>query len=694
MKACRIIAILFVLMPSLYANTGDSLLRLYRRAGHDTSRIRLLFQMGNQFFDGPSDSLVHYYSLALQHIEKQLATHSGDESELTSFRRLHFRALMELGIEHSFQGNNDRALDFYNRALQDALLLGDAALTSECYGSMGILYKSRGNYLTALDYYEKALDMAKNGNDRNWEAACYVNAGNIHRRTGNFVKALDYYLKALKYFEQAGEKRRIAVTFVNIGDLYDEQGDRVKAREFYDQALQISLAAGDNLMIMKGCLNMGSVLLADDQPREARRYLEKFTRLADSTGYLQDLDECYRLLGVSYQRSGQHQTAEMYFARALQQSDQEGDRISKSLTLLRMAESYRQRGLMNQALQSARESLRMALQSQEITTAATAYDQVIALLEAMGRPREALRMFREYSVLKDSLFDAEKYRSLTEMQTRYEADKKAQQLLLLGEQSRIQQLKLSKRNRLLIITGVIAGLVIVIAWLLLRQSRLKARHQAAELQHRLLRLQMDPHFIFNALIAIQSFIYKKDPVQAGDYLSKFADLMRMTLENTRTDFVPLNNEIRLIDAYVELQALRFEQHFDYAVEMDARLDPETVRVPPMLSQPFIENAIEHGLRHLQKHGRISVRYKRIRDGLLCTVEDNGVGRSKAQELERNRRHTSVAIPVTRERLEMLGRRFRKKFSLHITDLTGSEGQPAGTRVDISMPCKTAADPPP
>lgn len=681
-----ITAFLIILSAQAFSGTKskDSLMHVFVHSQTDTSRIKTLFNIGNLYFDGPSDSLTHYYNKALGLIDDNIAR-SKNENQQSIFRKLQFRALMELGIEYSLQGNNHLALQYYEKALNAASILDDASLLSECYGSMGILYKSRGDYVTALNFYEKALALAKKIGDPNWEAACYVNAGNVHRRTGNFVKALDYYLKALEFFEQSDEHRRVAVSYMNIGDLYDEQGDREKADEYYSKALKISQSAGDNLMTMKGYLNLGASLLSQDKFSESRAYFNNFISLAESTGYHQDLDECYRLLGLSFLRAGDTEEATGYFSRAISQSEKEGDQVTKSSTLINLAEGYELQKRYSEALSAANQGLDISLATGEITTATEAYRLMIDLLEKLNRHREALTLYRKYSILKDSLFDAEKYRALADMQTKYEADKKEQQLYLLNEQNRIQDLKLNKRNRLLVITGIIALLVIIIAYLLIRQNRLKARHSAIELEHKLLRLQMDPHFIFNALIAIQSFIYKKDPVQAGDYLSKFAQLVRMTLENSRNEFVPLEKEIGLLHAYLDLQSLRFEHKFEYAVILQENIDAENIMVPPMLAQPFIENAIEHGIRYKTGKGKLIVRFGLQNSRMQYIVEDDGVGRSRARELGKNKKHLSIAMPITRERLDMFSKKFSEKYNLHVIDLYAEDHTPTGTRIVLDIP---------
>jgi sensor histidine kinase YesM len=153
------------------------------------------------------------------------------------------------------------------------------------------------------------------------------------------------------------------------------------------------------------------------------------------------------------------------------------------------------------------------------------------------------------------------------------------------------------------------------------------------MQQRLLRSQMNPHFLFNSLASIQNFIIKEKPSLASDYLGRFSKLMRQILNSTAVEYVPLEEEISSIENYLALQKVRYRDMFDYTLEVDEEIDTETTRIPPMLAQPFIENAIEHGILHKGSKGNIGVRFNLENDQVrVFEVEDDGIGREKAQEL--------------------------------------------------------------
>jgi LytS/YehU family sensor histidine kinase len=207
------------------------------------------------------------------------------------------------------------------------------------------------------------------------------------------------------------------------------------------------------------------------------------------------------------------------------------------------------------------------------------------------------------------------------------------------------------------------------------------------MEQRLLRAQMNPHFIFNSLASIQNFVINEDADQASIYLSRFSQLVRNILDNSVEEYISLEKEINTIENYLELQQVRYAGKFSYRITLDKKIDPENTRIPPMLAQPFIENAIEHGIRHKGSPGNIDIRFE-LQDGLIrFTVEDDGVGRQKAQEIESKQgsRHRSMATSLTRDRLNALNKKQKKKIVMEITDLKDADGNGCGTRVAFGVP---------
>ncbi len=216
---------------------------------------------------------------------------------------------------------------------------------------------------------------------------------------------------------------------------------------------------------------------------------------------------------------------------------------------------------------------------------------------------------------------------------------------------------------------------------------MKNEHKTVLLEQKLLRLQMNPHFIFNALSNIMNFMEEKNTNSAIRYLSTFSKLLRTTLESNRKDTILLEQEISGLTNYLELQKLRYEDKFEYAVEVDDRLDPEEVTIPPMLIQPFIENAIEHGIQQKQTTGHIKVRFMQKDDKIICEIEDDGVGREKAWETKYKTRttHTSLATAIITDRIQAINKKMKQKIRLDIIDLKSGNNEPLGTKVVLDMP---------
>ena len=196
------------------------------------------------------------------------------------------------------------------------------------------------------------------------------------------------------------------------------------------------------------------------------------------------------------------------------------------------------------------------------------------------------------------------------------------------------------------------------AILFIRQNKIRAENKAVILEQKLLRLQMNPHFIFNALSNILNFVNLNDTANAAIYLTSFSRLLRTTLESSREDYILIEEEISSIKNYLDLQLLRYEDKFDYSVDVDENIDIENAIIPPMLIQPFIENAIEHGIRHKQDKGHIYIRFSLDEKKVICEVEDDGVGREKAWEAEyqKHSTHKSLATEIITDRLRSLNKK--------------------------------------
>ena len=202
-----------------------------------------------------------------------------------------------------------------------------------------------------------------------------------------------------------------------------------------------------------------------------------------------------------------------------------------------------------------------------------------------------------------------------------------------------------------------------------------------------LRSQMNPHFIFNSLNSINLFILENNKLQASEYLSKFSRLVRLILNNSQEAFIPLEQDLEALELYLELESLRFEQKFSYKIEVDSDIDTFVLKVPPLLIQPYAENAIWHGLMNKKDKGHLEIFVYREKDTLFCKISDDGVGRKKAA-LIKNKSSSprkSVGMHITAQRIAMFQDQGESNTYVSITDLVLPDGNAGGTEVLITIP---------
>jgi LytS/YehU family sensor histidine kinase len=208
--------------------------------------------------------------------------------------------------------------------------------------------------------------------------------------------------------------------------------------------------------------------------------------------------------------------------------------------------------------------------------------------------------------------------------------------------------------------------------------------QNLEIEKKLLLMQMNPHFIFNSLNSIHGFITNKEPDKAKEYLARFGNLMRLVLENSRKSLVVLEDEVEMLDLYLSLEKTRFNGKFRYNINISG-LNKEEVFIPPMLIQPFAENAVKHGMKNREDgNGIISISFTLRNSHILCVVEDNGPGIDETVK-NQNQFNGSLGMKLTSERIEILSRQWIKNLDLKVVNIGEKDKEKTGTRVEIEMP---------
>lgn len=394
------------------------------------------------------------------------------------------------------------------------------------------------------------------------------------------------------------------------------------------------------------------------RPDSAMVCYRKALALARSFGNLQMEGFALEGIGTGAYFGKDYRSAIHYWEEAQAVNERIGMPEHSALTWDRLHYAYMRRGNLPKALDALKRSkdIGFSLYSDSVT-------QATAAIEA--------RFAFEKKLLTDSL--------------RHTGEVKA-----LGDEREIAELKSQRANTRTALIGGGAILLAIGASLAYRSDRKRRqvryeqqatelRRQAAELANRALRAQMDPHFISNTLNAVNAGLHTNDTDAASTLLMRFAEWIRTMLETSRHDSIPLRIELEALRTYLVLEQQRTDGKFNFRIIADPALNLDRVQVPPLIVQPFLENAIEHGFGRLEQGGELTVHARLEGDQLRITVEDNGTGRKTTGTANEGRK-TSLSSTITRERLQLLGERTGKPANHTITDLT------QGTRVEIVLPC--------
>jgi len=538
-------------------------------------------------------------------------------------------------------------------------LLGEAM----CCEKMGELYSIRGRFLEALNWYEKALNIKKEMLEQ-------------HKRRARIDA---------KFLLFANES--YASTYLKIGRLYNEWNKPQIAVENVRQSLLYSREAGFQRCEAKALTTLGDIYLHMIQPDSAIAYYNTARSIYETMEHRHGLAVIHESIGHFYSSQLAYADADSNYSLSQQLYEELEMPASLAGVMVKQGNILGSQGYLHKAIEKYSQGLEIGIILDLPQLKMNACYGLSEMYLALGEIEEAFRYYKKFHQMKDFLFTMESNRYLAEIETQYETEQNRQRLLLLESQNKLSQERESRSKMIILV--MVGFIVIMLLWILLflRQNRLKNGHERILLQQKLFRSQMNPHFIFNSLGSIQSSIINEEPRLAVKYLSRFSKLMRSILDSSIHETIPLSKELSTIENYLALQKARFPQKFDFFISGADDLDTETLCVPPMLSQPFIENAIEHGIKHKDTKGMITVNYQLSGKTLTIVIEDDGIGRKKAGELlkKHDSDHVSMAIDITRKRIELFNQRSKHPIRFQIEDLYHDNGQAAGTRVVFEVP---------
>ncbi len=615
------------------------------------------------------------------------------------------------------------------------------------YINYGILSKEYAMTMvkkdTALMYADSIQLLAVKNDDKAIRAAAYFHYGFIDRVSGDYDKAIEKIRKFVNFHEESGGIElakglfQIGVMQLQSGSYEEALFDLQRAHEIYkDLGIKKSKASTENAMAVifrrinkyddairyfENAINtrkelkdsiglsqsieaLGNTYGQLENYSEAEKYLKQALAISRSQNRLLGMASINENLGVLYNKMNLHTKALVYQKEALNLRKKMSNKRGLALANLKIGNTYSALGNIDLSERHLVKSFELAKAIKNTSLITRVYKAMAELYYKSGDTKNAYENLKLYGNLKDSLFNEEKNRQLVEMETKYDVKQKEQAIQLLAKENELQLAKTEKesaiKNGLLVgmlLLAIIAGLIFYALRQRLKNQSILAKkneelrfsqfkEQLSTLEMKALRAQMNPHFLFNCMNSINRMILGNQNDEASSYLAKFSKLVRAMLENSEQAQVSLKQELQLLKSYIQLESIRFKNKIDSEIIVDENIHQDDTYIPSMLLQPFVENAIWHGLMHKTGKGKISLHIEERNDMLHCEITDNGIGRKRSMELQKENRNDkkSMGIKITTNRLAMLTKKKMDEL-VQIIDLKDDENNATGTKVQIAIP---------
>ncbi len=548
--------------------------------------------------------------------------------------------------------------------------------------------------------------------------SAYFEAGEKALSQSKFKAAATYFQKAISAFEPHRDSLLLGKCYLYMGKIFGKLDKPDQAEGYATTAKNIFLQYHNDSLLIKAYIILGNTYSLKRKDDEARELYLHALALADSLGLDATRKSLLNNLGVLSYNGKKYTQAISYYRKALALSEKSNDMANTSMLLINIGISYAGLGQRNKAIQFIQKGIEQAEQIKDLYSLYIGYEELAEIYANAGDYQSAFRYIKQSTAAKDSLAAAEINLKIAELEAEYNARQKEQEIFRLKEERHLSQLaNLAKQNKInklntALISSAIGLFMLFLFFLyafmqykkkLLLAVELKQKNQKlSEMLQRnkklesalrrdldyqkqmALRKQMNPHFIFNSLNSVQNYILTNNKIEANLHLGQLSTLIRRVLENSEKEFISLQEELFVCEAYIKLEQKRFSKKFSYQIYIDKGIKLEDIKVPPLILQPFIENAIWHGLMHKTGDARLEISITEGQSEIVVSIKDNGVGRvAKTSSMSRNNKK-SMGIELTANLLNLTNKLHEENFSLEIIDLFAENNEPSGTQVLVKI----------
>lgn len=579
----------------------------------------------------------------------------------------------------------ERSIQFIIDALDKSI---SQAQNAEAYASLGDLYMFLKQHDLAVTNYRIALQ----NNDLNSIKLKLAKAYLANNQVQEGLKVFDTLeVQKLSNYEQTEY-------YETLGDIYLRQNNQKAAIVNYEKGLKKANNANISTRVTDLSSKTAQAYNADGKVQKAKKLFDNSLILAGKQSRQRAVEEKEKVAGFNSDNRNYDDEIQLRKQVVAEVKQIEKDSIisnNSSITPQRqnykIGEALSKQGKFNDALSYYDESIVEANKREDLEVKKDAQRRKVDVYKDLGEFDKAKVAFEEFMITVDSLYIRKQQqisnssrlsRSIAESRIRVKSLENDREL----SKSRYELTAERNKNQQIIIYSLIGGLVLFLIAAFFTYKYIKQQRLANNLLAlKSLRSQMNPHFIFNALNSVNSFIALNDERTANKYLSDFSFLMRAVLENSEEDFIPLQKEIELLELYTKLEHFRFKDKFDYSIHIDKSIDIENFEIPPMLLQPYIENAVWHGLRYKSEKGILNIEIKKIsEEEISIAVIDDGIGRERSKSLktDNQKKHNSKGLSNIKKRIRILNDMYKDKVDVTISNYQDAED--AGTKVEVTL----------
>lgn len=610
------------------ATSVESLKKQFQLEKNEVNKIQIALQIAEQNNYSNLDEVILYsqqaYTIAKQNNKyEQLA-----------------KAIQFLGNANIIKGNYKQANILFTEAKEtfEIQLPQDQEGLVKTLGSLGVIASEQSNYNKALKYYFIGKKTAEKNNLTKMLIGLNNNIGVIYKSTKQFPKALKFFNETQVLQKKTNDPNR-GITLTNIAAIYEQINQLDNEKKYLDLAQVILKNSQDYRAIGEWNNNMGSYFF----------------------------------------KSNDFNNAEKYWNDALVNFDKIEDQFGSFDTYFYLSKLKKAQNQIDTSLKFAEKAKGLAYKINVLDHKTKVEKLLSELYEKQNNSNLALVHSKNYQVLKDSLVNQENIKKMTQAEMNFGFEKEKMQ----------HKVALNKANNKqwfwalgLLVSVLLFGLFYIQKKKEQQKQKLELENQLLDYKQKALHLQMNPHFLFNCLAAISSYIMQNEKEEAAKYLAMFSKLMRFTLESSKENWITIDKELASLNQYLSLEQLRLKNIFDFTITKAISVE-EDMLLPPMMIQPLIENAIMHGILPKQAKGKIEVHFEVQNNQLLVTIMDDGIGidNSMLQKANQIELHKSMALSIIKQRLKILQKNSNQSTKLECKQTA------TGTTVLLVMPIK-------